>query len=129
MRDDLLVRGDDRFPGDERRTNPFGGRLDAANRLDDDVRVAREDVADVRRPENVAAKSGARGGQLVALGGRAAVEDLCQLEPVDRVGAREPRGDGGADRAEAKERDATASGGKKAGAGAVARLEEERSDG
>ena len=59
MRDDLLVRGDDRFPGDERRTNPFGGRLDAANRLDDDVRVAGEDVGDLRRPRDVAAKRGA----------------------------------------------------------------------
>src|SRR5947209_3646847 len=125
MRDDLLVRGDDRFTGDERRANPFGRRLDAANRLDDDVRVAREDVADVRRPENVAAKSGARGGQLVALGGCAAVEDVCQLEPVDRVGAREPRGNGGADGAETKERDATASGWKK-GAGTVAGCEKER---
>src|SRR6059036_3668927 len=110
MRDDLLVRGDDRFAGDERRANPLGRRLDAANRLDDDVRVAGEDVADVRRPDDIAAKRGARSGQLVALGGRATVEDVCQLEPVDRVEACETRGDGGSDRAEAKERDATASG-------------------
>ena len=43
-RDDLLVRRDDGLAGEQRGANPVGGRLDAADRFDDDVGVALEHI-------------------------------------------------------------------------------------
>ena len=47
----LLVGGDDRLAGEQRRANPAGGRLEAADRFDDDVGVAAKDVVDARGPD------------------------------------------------------------------------------
>src|SRR5262249_1936071 len=66
----LLIGGDDGFAGSEDGTNPVGGRLNAANRLDDDVGVALEDLGNLRRPGDTV-QTGMRTLLL-----RAAIEDL-----------------------------------------------------
>ena len=72
-RDDLLVGGDDRLAVQQRLTDPLGRRLNAADRFDDDVRVAVEDVVD----EVVQTTFGVR-IERAALALGAAVENLGQ---------------------------------------------------
>ena len=79
-RDHLLVRGDDRLAGEQRRANPVGGRLDAADRLRRRRRrrwSARRRCASSRRcgVERPASASRFAGG--------AAVEDVRELESAD----------------------------------------------
>ena len=72
--DHLLVGGDDRLAGEERRPNPFGGRLDAADRLDDDVGIALKNVGERGRPRDAWCR------ERVAFRGGAPVENVCELK-------------------------------------------------
>jgi hypothetical protein len=54
MRDELLVRGDDRSARVEGASHPRAGRIASSHDLHDHVRVGRENVLDVARPDDVA---------------------------------------------------------------------------
>jgi hypothetical protein len=94
-RDDLLVRGDDRLAGSERRARPLGRRLEAANGFDHDVEIGGEDVADVGGPGD------GRHTRLLDQGFTfqrgVAIEDVCELETGGSVGTGQAAGDGGTD--------------------------------
>jgi hypothetical protein len=53
MRDELLVRGDDRSARVEGASHPRAGRIASSHNLHDHVRVGRENVLDVARPDDV----------------------------------------------------------------------------
>jgi hypothetical protein len=101
MRDQLLVGGDHGLARVERTLHPATRRLDAAHQLDHDVGGGVEHVADVFRPPH------SRRHPVDALAGDPAIEDVRQLHAGRRLFAQDA-GDGRADRAEAKERDAAA---------------------
>ena len=105
-RDRLFVRRDDGFAGGERGANPLDRRVDAADRFDDDVGVALEHVGDLGRPGD----AGERRMPAFLLG--AAVEHVCEADGrrAIRIEGRQPARDGGADGAEAEQRDAAAGG-------------------
>ena len=114
-RNELLVCGDDRFACKERGAHPLGGRLDAADRLDDDVDVARQDVVDAIGPDDSARVPGRKP---VALLVSAAIENVGEIETMNCVG-NEPPSDGRSDRAQSKQTHPTARSGWKDGGGFV----------
>ena len=89
LRDHLLVRRDDRLARGQRRVDPVGCRLEAADRLDDDVGVRGENVVESRRPGNRARTRDMTFDERVALHRRPAVEDVREFEAVDRIRAGE----------------------------------------
>src|SRR5262249_57019264 len=99
-RDHVLVGGDDRLAGEQRGANPWGGGLEAADRLDDDIGVAVQDDGDVGRPGNIAAESS---GVPFARG--TAIENVCELKRS--VADGEAAGDGRTDGTESEQRDTT----------------------
>ena len=105
VRDDLLVRRDHRFAGEQRAADVVDGRLGADDRFDDDVDVAGEQVVEPVGPGQTA---GERLGLPRALLACAPIADVGELEVRRRVGAGETPGDGGPDGAEAENADATA---------------------
>ena len=105
VRDDLLVRRDDRLAGEQRAAHVVAGRLGADDRLDDDVDVAGEQIVEPVGPRQTA---GQRLGLPRALLACAPITDVRELEVRRRVGAGEPPGDRGPDGAKAENPDATA---------------------
>src|SRR5204862_4619680 len=114
-RDDLLVRRDDRFPGPQGVAPPVGGRIEPADRFDDDVDVAGEQLVDRCGPPDLR-ELRMRGAFRVG----AAIEDVRELQSAGGVGGRQTAGERGADGAETEEADAAAG---RTGAGGLKRFD------
>ena len=99
MRHELLVRGDDRFAGEQRAANPVVGGPQPADELDDDVDVSSENFLRRIGPAH------GRGHPIDAFSRDVAVADVRQLH-AGHLAAAENARDRLADRTEPEQRHA-----------------------